>query len=205
MEAVSSKQGWLTKSRSVTNVSLDVSGEAARTRASQAGGLTAIIFEETQYFPSFIYVLLVISLIAELLIVGTAMVNAGESAQTNFAIVAFGVVITCFVFNMLVLRTRVDASEIYICLGWLPIFWTRIPLSSVEEPRVVTYHPLRDAGGWGMRFGRFEGAACRYWNARGNQGVFFATAKHRYIIGSQQSENLYRALSRSGLNGIGGR
>lgn len=186
-------------------MSLDASGEVVNARVDKAGGLTAIIFEETQFFPSFVYALLLISLVAEVLIVGAALLSEGESAQTNFAVMAFVAVITSFVFNALVFRTRVDASEIYVCLGWIPIFWTRIPLSSVEEPRVVTYHPLRDAGGWGMRFGRFEGSACRYWNARGNQGVFFATPKHRYIVGSQKSDDLYRALIRAKLSNNGSR
>jgi hypothetical protein len=56
---------------------------------------------------------------------------------------------------------------------------------------------LRDAGAWGVRFGRFEGASCRHYNARGNRGVFLETSKRRYIIGSQNPERLHDALVRA--------
>jgi hypothetical protein len=183
-------------------VSLDASGEVVRARASEAGRLSSAIYEETQLFPLFVYALLLVGLAVEVGAVGSALMKSGQSMQANLGIIAAMAACNALVMNLLVLRTRVDATELYLCLGWLPLFWTRIPLESIQDLRCVTYRPLRDAGGWGMRFGRFEDFPCRYWNARGNQGVLVVTAKHRYIVGSQRSEDLYRVLSRSKLNGM---
>lgn len=100
-----------------------------------------------------------------------------------------------FVFDILALRTKVDNDAVHVRLGWpIPIFWKRIGIDSIREARVVTYRPLIDAGGWGMRFGRFDGVFTIYWNARGNRGVLIVTDKRRYIIGSQEPEALHAAI-----------
>lgn len=100
-----------------------------------------------------------------------------------------------FVFDILALRTKVDSDAVQVRLGWpIPIFWKRIGIDTIREARVVTYRPLVDAGGWGMRFGRFEGVFTIYWNARGNRGVLIVTDKRRYIIGSQEPEALHAAI-----------
>lgn len=100
-----------------------------------------------------------------------------------------------FLWDLLSLRTVVDQSGIHVRLGWpLPIFWKRIPFESIRAARVVMYRPLRDAGGWGLRFGRYEGQFAIYWNARGNRGVLIETDKRRYIVGSQKPEELFHVI-----------
>ena len=56
------------------------------------------------------------------------------------------------VFAMLAWRVRVDASGLVArsVLG-LPVF--RVPVASVTAVRTVDVSPLRDFGGWGLRFG----------------------------------------------------
>mgnify|MGYP005840407399 CR=1 FL=1 len=100
-----------------------------------------------------------------------------------------------FLLNIFFLNTRVTNEQIELRLGYLvPIAWTRIPLRDIIATRAVKYRPLLDAGGWGVRCGRFEGERCRYWNARGDRGVLIHTPDRRYIIGSQTPERLKTAI-----------
>lgn len=180
-------------------MSLDASDDVVVRPVTAEGSRVHSVYEETQLFHPLIYAILIVTALVSLVAVGSEMLSENEAADAG----AFALFITVFglgvAANLLVLRTRLAAGELYVALGWVPLFWTRIPVSELSEGRVVEYRPLRDAGGWGMRFGRFEGRACRYWNARGNRGVFIAGPNRRVIIGSQQPELLYRALESEGL------
>lgn len=76
-------------------------------------------------------------------------------------------------------------------LGWP--HW-RFPVAEIEDPQVVTFRPLRDFGGWGIRFGR--DALCL--NERGNAGVRFTHAGRTYIVGSDAPDGLLDALRAAG-------
>lgn len=157
--------------------------------SNQAG-----FYQERQNFAAWVY-LLVIAIVC---ISTGVMITAVRSESANAVspeIVATSVILLLFLFNILALRTTVDGYAVRARLGRLiPFFWKRIEIASIQDVRVVTYRPLRDAGGWGMRFGRFEGVYTNYWNARGNRGVLIETEKRRYIIGSQDPEALHAAI-----------
>jgi len=154
----------------------------------------AAVFQETQTFAAWVYLLLVGSTLFSLgAVLYAVQTGAEDDASAKLAIGVTAVVVAA-VSSLLLLRTRVDGMELHVALGLLPLLRLHVSLSDITEARVVEYRPLRDAGGWGMRFGRFEGHSCRYWNARGHRGVLVVTSKHRYIIGSQQPEDLLAAL-----------
>ncbi len=103
------------------------------------------------------------------------------------------------VLNLLCLRTEVQQDRIYIRLGFLfPMMWRRIPLDAIASVQVVGYRPLRDAGGWGYRWGRYEGRRCWYYSMRGNRGVLILTHDNRqHIVGSQNPEALAAAITKA--------
>lgn len=154
----------------------------------------ANVYEERQRFAAWVYVLV----IAIVCTSTGAMIMAARSEGANAApmeIVAFTLILFLFLFNVLALRTSVDSEAIRVQLGRpIPIFWKWIGIETIREARVVTYRPLLEAGGWGLRFGRFDGVFTIYWNARGNRGVLIDTEKRRYVIGSQDPEALCAAI-----------
>ena len=153
-------------------------------------------FEEHQGFASWVYAVVVIS---ELAVLPVLLVI--EDAVLAGSIAAGMILLTVWTVNILFLRTWVDQHELKVQLGWfLPIWFPRrIPLGSMRTVRAVTYRPLRDAGGWGLRFGKFEGEFCMYYNARGDEGVLIETDEgKRLIVGSQRPEELAAALKESG-------
>ena len=121
--------------------------------------------------------------------------HAGGSVPPVVVTIAAGLFV--FLFDVLALRTTVDRDGIYVRLGWpIPIFWKRFRIEDIRETRVITYRPILDASGWGLRFGRFENKFTIYWNARGNRGVLIDTDKRRYVIGSQNPDDLHAAIER---------
>lgn len=100
------------------------------------------------------------------------------------------------VANLLCLRTEVRQDVIYLRLGFLfPMMWRRIPLDTVVSVEAVRYRPIRDAGGWGYRYGRYDGRSCWYYTMRGNRGVYILDADNRqHIVGSQDPERLAAAI-----------
>lgn len=103
--------------------------------------------------------------------------------------------LTAFILNLLRLRVRVEEEYVRVRLGWwFPLFWRSLPLAKIQEVRPITYRPIRDAGGWGLRFGRFEGRFCQYWNARGNRGVLVVLTDGLVVLGSQEPDALAEAI-----------
>jgi len=158
------------------------------------------LYEERQRFAPWVNVL-VIGALAGVMVaiaVATAVAPEGAPSRALWFTLALQVAVGVFIANALLLTTRVTRKELYVRLGWLvPILWKHIPLEEITESRCVTYRPLRDAGGWGMRFGRFEGRSCRFYNARGCEGVLIETPKRPYIIGSQAPQRLQAAIEQA--------
>ncbi|MCC6795506.1 MAG: hypothetical protein IT366_10335 [Candidatus Hydrogenedentes bacterium] len=162
-------------------------------RASNQNGF----YVEHQRFAAWVYMLAVAILGICTGAVIMALRREGSDATTPIEMV-FTVALYLLVFDILSLRTVVDGEAIRVQLGRpIPIFWKRIGIDSIRAARVVTYRPIADAGGWGLRFGRFDGVFTIYWNARGNRGVLIETEKRRYIIGSQDPEALHAAIERA--------
>ena len=148
-------------------------------------------------WPWLFFLVLVVTLIAVFIPVwvgvqsGNARETAGLLTPTIIALVLMPLVL-----NLMCLRTDVERDQIYVRLGCLfPMMWRRLPLDTIAQVRVVKYRPLRDAGGWGYRLGRFEGTKCWYYTMRGTRGVLIVTDDNRrHIIGSQDPDALLRAI-----------
>ncbi|MEP6993733.1 MAG: hypothetical protein ABI968_04350 [Acidobacteriota bacterium] len=91
--------------------------------------------------------------------------------------------------------TTVEVDAVTVRFGFL--HKTRIPLSEIAHAEAVSYRPVRDYGGWGIRgFGRR-----RALNARGNQGVLVTRSDgSTVLIGSQKPRELLAALGRGGVH-----
>ncbi len=89
------------------------------------------------------------------------------------------------------LATKVQAGKLSISLRGL---WTvrRIALPDVARTEVVTYRPVEDYGGYGIRLTKRG----RAYIAHGDRGVRLIFGKGgRILIGSQQPEKLAQAIA----------
>lgn len=95
------------------------------------------------------------------------------------------------------LTTEVRNDGIYIKMWPLHQTFRRISWSEIERYEVKTYNPIREFGGWGIRWAPGEMA----YNVSGNRGVWIQCKNGRTIlIGSQRAEDFIRAIDEKYTN-----
>ena len=71
--------------------------------------------------------------------------------------------------------------------------WVVFGFDSIQKAEACTYSPLKEYGGWGIRYGR-KGKA---YNVSGNKGVLLTlTGGKSVLIGSKSHEVLYSAITK---------
>ncbi len=99
------------------------------------------------------------------------------------------------VLGFLRMTTEVTPIDLRVWFGWIPTYRRTVLVTTIVRLEVVTYRPLADYWGWGIRSGR-DGE--RVLNARGNRGLRIDLADGtRLLIGSQRPEALALALERA--------
>ena len=94
-----------------------------------------------------------------------------------------------YLFYSMKLVTEVRSDGVYI--RFFPLTQQKIPFEDIRRCEARTYSPIREFGGWGIRYGRKTKA----YNVSGNQGVQLELSNgKRLLIGSQRPEELARAI-----------
>jgi len=89
------------------------------------------------------------------------------------------------------LTTEVRAEGFFFRFSPFHRSFQQIPFGDVQSWEAVTYRPLPEYGGWGIRYG-LSGKA---FNVRGNRGVRLTLRNgQRVLFGSQCAEELSRSL-----------
>jgi hypothetical protein len=102
--------------------------------------------------------------------------------------ILFGVGLA-YLFYSSKLITEVREDGLYV--RFFPLTHQRIPFGEIEDCEVRTYSPIREFGGWGIRYGR-RGKA---YNVSGNRGVQLQLSNgKRLLIGSQRPEELAQVI-----------
>lgn len=144
-------------------------------------------FTETQAFPTIAYGALGFSAVA------TVWAILAGPARTFGSGMLWPVLPLCLAFNLLCERTVVTEMELSVSFGALfPLYTRRVALADIISAEAVTYSPLAEYGGWGIR-GWGKSVAL---NAHGNRGVRLALRDgRRLLVGSQRPEALAEALT----------
>jgi len=103
------------------------------------------------------------------------------------------------------LLIKVSNNTLNISFGYLGMIKKDIPLSEIQEARVIEYKPLRQFGGWGIRSGKFEGEKTGCYSMKGNKGLLLSLTHkvrvcllktNRVIIGCNDPEKLKVSLEK---------
>jgi hypothetical protein len=159
------------------------------------------IYREVQYFRQiwlWVLILLVsftsIYSAVQQIILGKPFGNNPTSDVGLFVIVVifgFGFPIFFYVMN---LTTEVREDGLYFRFFPIHLSFRRIALRDLKQYEARNYSPIREYGGWGIRFGR-KGKA---YNVSGNRGVQLELSNGaRLLIGSQKPEELAEAINRA--------
>jgi hypothetical protein len=113
---------------------------------------------------------------------------AARTASAWVALAAFVPVL--WLFYTLKLEVEVDQTDIRI--RFFPLSRRAIPLTSIQSCEARTYRPIREYGGWGIKYG-FSGMA---YNVSGDRGVQLVLRNgRRILIGSQRADELAAVIN----------
>lgn len=133
-------------------------------------------FEENQQFREWwIWVILFVILIS-------------STVTTAFNMIAF-LVISPVILLMYFSKLRIKINKEGVYYQFFPFHFKsyQINFDEIKTAQAITYSPIKDYGGWGIRYG-FKGTA---YNVSGNKGVQLELKSgKRILFGSQRSEEL---------------
>ncbi len=160
-----------------------------------------VIFREVQRFDQFwIWALVLLPVLMawhgaiEQLVYGRPYGNNPASDEGMLIIwLLFGILLPLFIFSIKLI-VEVRDSGIYVKFFPIHLSFKHHPLEDIVSYDVITYRPLRDYGGWGIRYGS-KGKA---YNISGNRGLMleFRNGKH-LLLGSQDPDSLKQAIIRA--------
>jgi hypothetical protein len=98
-----------------------------------------------------------------------AILTAGDEPEGERVLGAIVLAVSAVLIQWIVvgLSVRLYRDEMEVSLGWAGIIRKRIRYDDILDLQSVTYRPLMEFGGWGVRFRGKKKA----WSARGNQAV----------------------------------
>ena len=93
------------------------------------------------------------------------------------------------------LVTEVRSDGLYLRFFPFHLSYERFPIDGIRSYEAITYSPLREYGGWGIRYG-WNGKA---YNVSGNQGIQLELSEgKRILIGTQHPLEFLSALQSLG-------
>ena len=153
----------------------------------------AALFHEDQRFTQiWIWAAVVVAAVASWFAVA-AVAFGSDDEGAGWVVVPVAVLVgiglpLLFVLTRLTVEVRADRVEI----RYRPFTTRIIPLDSVVSAAAVTYKPVREYGGWGIKGWSRRKIA---YNVRGNRGALLTLVDGRTVlIGSQRPDDLAAAV-----------
>lgn len=99
----------------------------------------------------------------------------------------------CFLFGMIKLATIIDEAGIRYKMFPIHLKYRKLTWDMIESLEVIKYDPIKDYGGWGIRFGK-KGRA---YNISGDKGLYMVLKTgNSLLIGTQKETELKDFLGR---------
>lgn len=100
------------------------------------------------------------------------------------------------------LRVRVTDQGVEAAWGLMEVFKKSFPYADIVRAEAVTYSPIREFGGWGIRFGFGNKKA---WTTRGNRAlVLHLKDGSRFYLSSEKPERLVVGIQSAGAGKMHG-
>jgi hypothetical protein len=165
---------------------------------SRSASSTAL-YQEIQYFRQ-VWIWALVLLIAAISLYGAVQQlilekpfgnnPAPDSIMVVIALI-FGIGLPIFMYKTN-LTTEIRGDGLYVRFFPFHLSFLRIATYEIKGFQSCTFRPLRDYGGWGIRFGN-KGKA---YIVSGSRGLQLELSNGKYLlIGSQKPEELTRTLS----------
>jgi hypothetical protein len=156
--------------------------------------MDAIVFRETQRMPrSWRWPVIAVTVGGVVLYVWAASIAGARSLGTVVGgiaiLVGLGVALLATVA-----RLEVNVTRTAVEVRWVPLARRTFPLATIFGAEAVTYRPIRQFGGWGIRFGR---GGARAFSMSGDRAVRLTLVDGTEVfLGSLEPEALAGAIER---------
>lgn len=145
-------------------------------------------YRESQSFAKNPALWIAIAISAVVLWQALSIVLVRESSAAWTAVGVQALVLAWMLLIRLVTEVRDDGVHLKFHFLWFP---KTFPWDEIERAEAVSYRPIVDYGGWGIRWG-WHGRA---WNVYGSQGVRLHLYNGKnFLIGSQEPDRLAAAI-----------
>ena len=119
--------------------------------------------------------------------------TAARKTLSDGEVIGWTILLWLLYFRLISVKMVTDLKPLKLIVKLRGVFRScKIPLADIESVEVITFDPIKDFGGFGIRSTK-EGRACLAYGTRG------VRVKLRHgnpvVIGSQQPEALARAIS----------
>jgi hypothetical protein len=148
------------------------------------------IFKEEQNYKGTWVMYLVLMLEIPMLVLVTTLVSTSDMDKKEgvlgiFFILLVMIGVLALIFN-LTLETRIDGNGIQY--RYFPLIkWRKIPKQQIRSATVISFNPLTDHGGWGIKGNKTTKA----YTVIGNSGLSIDLGeKKKILIGTQKPEEL---------------
>ncbi len=163
-----------------------------------------VLFREVQKFnQGWLWILLAIAVFSVVVPFGYGMVTQlvfgyawGSRAMSDAALLLTGSLLIVFVLGLCyliyVLRLVTEVDDEGVSIHFYPLSRKFIRYSEISSCTARVYRPIREYGGWGIKYG----PSGKAYNVSGDRGVQLVlnTGKH-LLIGSQSSDQLAETIN----------
>ncbi|MGD2071814.1 MAG: hypothetical protein PVI57_24325 [Gemmatimonadota bacterium] len=157
-------------------------------------GKDYVVYEETTGWPwwaaGFVGVAVVAAAAMALLDATRGLATARVDVLVRGALIAGGVLLLGLIVRTLFgrLRVVVTRTSLRLTFGYTSLIEKLVTFDEIEDVDPVRYSPIREFGGWGLRYG---GGRKRAWTVRGDGAVVLTLDDGvRLYVGSDDPERL---------------
>jgi hypothetical protein len=122
---------------------------------------------------------------------------SGRTRMPATLLVALPLFWTALIAFLAAMRLDTTVERDALVARFFPLRTRRVPFAEIVRAEAVTYRPIREYGGWGIRW-----AGPRKWayNVSGRRGVLLTLRDGgTFLVGSRRAEELAGALARAGV------
>jgi len=130
-----------------------------------------------------------IQMIERFFVDGQRAGGTGMDVLTLVLWIIFGLAFPVFTA---IIKLEIAVTDMEIGIRFFPLIRRRINIQDIVSVEARTYKPLREYGGWGIRYGMKSGKA---YNMSGDRGVqLVLNDGSRVLLGSQKTDRLEEAI-----------
>jgi hypothetical protein len=115
----------------------------------------------------------------------------GSNPAPNLLLIGFFISTLLLLIFLLIIRLKILFTEESVIIEFYPFYKKVILLTEIKQMEIVTYNPIKDYGGWGIRYGK-KGRAI---TLSGNLGLSLTLMNNENILIGITNKQKFKSLN----------